>query len=92
MRQSRVKNVRDGKDCDSVVTMAQASPDSDDQGSSHLHGSVKFEHSSPDCIPTNQPSSRGSSPVPLREICVKREGSREKLTTVSIFQTYCVLV
>lgn len=82
MRQSRVKNVRDLKDCDAAITVAQASPDSDDQGSPQLHSSVKLEPSSPDRLPPNHPSSRGSSPGPIREICVKREGSREKLSTV----------
>lgn len=83
MRQSRVKNLRDPRDCESTVTIAQASPDSDD-GSPHLHGCIKLEQSSPDRLSTNQPSSRGSSPGPLREVCLKREGSREKLTTVTV--------
>ncbi|KAJ1525198.1 hypothetical protein ONE63_010030 [Megalurothrips usitatus] len=83
MRQSRVKNVRDPKDCDSGVTLSQASPESDDQSSSHLHSSVKVEQS-PDCLPSNPLSSRGSSPVPLRDVSVRREGSREKFTTVTV--------
>lgn len=81
MRQSRVKNLRDPRDCESAVTIAQASPESDD-GSPHLHGCVKLEQSSPDPMSTNQPSSRGSSPGPLRDIGVTRDGSREKMTTV----------
>lgn len=81
MRQSRVKNVRDVKDCDSAVTIAQASPESD-EGSPHVHGIMKLERSSPDRVATNQPTSRGPSPSPLREVCVKREASREKLSTV----------
>ncbi|XP_034255942.1 protein tramtrack, alpha isoform-like isoform X1 [Thrips palmi] len=83
MRQSRVKNLRDPRDCESSVTIAQASPESDD-GSPHLHGCVKLEQSSPDRMATNLPSSRGSSPGPLREVSVKRDGSKEKMTTVTV--------
>ncbi|KAK3923431.1 Longitudinals lacking protein-like [Frankliniella fusca] len=79
IRQSRVK-----KDCDTAVAVAQASPESDEQGSPHVHSAVKVEHSSPDRLPTNQTPSRGSSPVQIREICLKRDGSREKISTVTV--------